>query len=140
MTDKPYYKPVPEPTPHSRPFWDSLASGRLSFQKCGACGVIRHYPRPMCSACHSMAVEWVEASGRGKVHSWTVTHHAFNPGFRDELPMVLATVDMEEGVRMNAQLRGVDPASLMIGLPVRVDYEQVREGLTLPFLRVDRPG
>ncbi len=140
MTDKSYNKPVPEPTPESRPFWDSLASGRLSFQKCGACGVIRHYPRPMCSACHSMATEWVEASGRGKVHSWTVTYHAFNPGFRDELPMVLATVDMEEGVRMNAQLRGVDPDSLTIGLPVRVDYEQVQEGLTLPFMRVDRQG
>lgn len=90
-----------------------------------------------CFTCYSTDVTWVEAAGRGKVHSWTITHHAFVPGFRDELPYVLATVDLEEGVRMNAQLRGADPASLRIGLPVRVDYERAREGLTLPILRAE---
>jgi uncharacterized OB-fold protein len=140
VTDQPVAKPLPEPTIESQPYWDGMAQRRLMLQKCGGCGRILHYPRPMCDACYSTDVVWTEASGRGKVHSWTITYQAFNPAFRDELPMGLATVDLDEGVRMVAQLRGVDPDSLSIGLPVRVDYEDVGEGLTLPFLRADPPG
>jgi hypothetical protein len=106
------------------------------LQKCGQCGKVRHYPRPLCDACHSFDVVWIDATGRGKVHSWTVAHHAFHPGFKNELPYVLAIVDLDEGVRMNAPLRGVDPGEMKIGLPVRVTYERVKDGLTLPaFVR-----
>ena len=129
-----YNKLVPEPTPHSARYWEGLNERKLLLQKCGSCGRIRHYPQPMCPACHSMEVEWVEASGRGVVHSWTITHHAFHPGLREDLPYTLATVDLEEGVRMNAQLRGARPKDLRIGLPVRVAFETVKEGLTLPYL------
>lgn len=135
-----YQKLVPEPTPHSAPYWAGLNDRKLLLQKCGGCGKIRHYPRPMCDACHSMEVGWVEASGRGTIHSWTITFHPFHPGFRDDLPYTLATVDLAEGVRMNAQLRDVPEESLRIGLPVRVAFETVKEGLTLPYLVPDRPG
>jgi hypothetical protein len=87
-----------------------------------------------------MEVEWVEASGRGKIHSWTITHHAFHPGVREDLPYTLATVDLEEDVRMNAQLRGVPAETLRIGLPVRVTFETVKEGLTLPYLVAGEPA
>ena len=70
--------------------------------------------------------------GAALVHSWTTTHHAFHPGFKPDLPYTLLTVDLDEGVRMNAQLRGLDPAELRIGLPVRVDFEPATDGLTLP--------
>ena len=52
-----------------------------------------------------MNVAWLDASGNGRVHSWTVTHHAFHPGFKPDLPYTLVTVDLDEGVRMKAQLR-----------------------------------
>jgi uncharacterized OB-fold protein len=129
-----YDKLVPEPTPHSARYWEGLNEHRLLLQQCPRCGKLRHYPQPMCPACHSMEVTWIEASGRGTVHSWTMTHHAFHPGLRGELPYLLATVDLEEGVRMNAQLRGVPPEEMRIGLPVRVAFETVKEGLTLPYL------
>ena len=125
---------VPEPTADTQPYWDGLNEGRLRLQRCADCGKVRHYPRPMCDACYSMNVDWFDASGRGRVHSWTVTHHAFHPGFKADLPYALVTVDLEEGVRMNAQLRGLDPAELRIGLPVRVGYEKATEGLTLPVI------
>ncbi len=82
------------------------------LQSCGACGKVRHYPRPLCDACYSFDVRWIDAKGRGTVHSWTVTHHAFHPGFKADLPYVLVTVDLTEGVRMQAPLRGATPASL----------------------------
>ena len=106
------------------------------LSECAACRKIRHYPRPVCDACYSMEVAWIEASGRGRVHTWTVAHHPFHPGFKEELPYIVAIVDLEEGVRMNAQMRGVTPGEMRIGLPVQVTFERTKEGLTLPaFVR-----
>ena len=127
-----YEKLVPEPTADTKPFWDALNEGRFRLQRCADCGKVRHYPRPVCDACWSMNVTWRDASGKGRVHSWTVTHHAFHPGFKLELPYALVTVDLDEGVRMNARLRGLDPAELRVGLPVRIDFEPVADDFTLP--------
>ena len=122
----------PEPNADTEPYWDGLNERRLRLQRCADCGKVRHYPRPMCDACYSLQVEWFDASGHGRVHSWTVTHHAFHPGFRPDLPYTLVTVDLAEGVRMNAQLRRLAPGELRIGMPLKVDYELATEGLTLP--------
>lgn len=132
MSSDVYLKPVPEPTQESKVYWDALNEGRLLLQQCGHCGKVRHYPRPLCDACYAFDVRWIEAKGTGRIHSWTVTHHAFNPGFKAELPYVLATVDLDEGVRMQAPLRDLDPRDLEIGLPVRAIFEIARDGLTLP--------
>ena len=125
-------KPVPEPTPESRPYWQGLAEGRLMLQRCADCGRVRHYPRPLCDACHSFATDWVEASGAATLHSWTVAHHPYHPAFRGELPYVLATADLPEGVRMVAQLRDAAPR---IGMMLQVGFEPAGEGLVLPVLR-----
>jgi uncharacterized OB-fold protein len=127
-----YDKLVPSPTIETQPYWDGLNEGRLRLQRCADCGKVRHYPRPVCDSCYAMNVDWIDASGRGTVHSWTVTHYAFHPGFKGDLPYVLLTVDLEEGVRMNAQARGIDTATLRVGLPVKVAYERVKDDLTLP--------
>jgi uncharacterized OB-fold protein len=79
-----------------------------------------------------MNVKWIEVSGRGTVHSWTITHYAFHPGFKGDLPYILVTVDLEEGVRMNAQMRGITQDDLRVGLPVKVGYDKVKDDLTLP--------
>jgi len=127
-----YAKLTPQPTPDTQPYWDGLNEGRLRLQRCADCCKVRHYPRPVCDACWSMRCEWFDATGRGRVHSWTVTHHPFHPGYKTDLPYTLVTVDLDEGVRMQAQLRRLDPSELRVGLPVRMDVEHVTEGLTLP--------
>jgi uncharacterized protein len=127
-----YAKPVPEPTRDSRPYWDGLREGRLVIQQCGACGKLRHYPRPVCDACYSMETTWRQVSGHGTVHSWTVAHHPFHPGFKSELPYVLVTVDLDEGVRMLAQIRGLEVDALAVGRPVTMVAERVTDELALP--------
>lgn len=127
-----YDKLVPSPTPDTQPYWDGLAEGRLRLQRCGDCHTVRHYPRPVCPSCYSMNVEWIDATGRGTIHSWTITHYAFHPGFKGDLPYVLVTVDLDEGVRMQSQARGIDASTLRVGLPVKIAYEKVKDDLTLP--------
>ncbi|MSO90912.1 MAG: Zn-ribbon domain-containing OB-fold protein [Acetobacteraceae bacterium] len=129
-----YTKPLPEITADNKPYWDGLNEGRMMLQRCAECGKIRHYPRPVCDGCWSMKIEWVQASGLATIHSWTVTHHPFHPGFKAELPFILITVDLEEDVRLNAQARGLHPDSLRIGQPVRIGFERVTDEITLPVI------
>ena len=125
-------KPTPLLDRDSKPFWDSLQERNMRLQRCAECGKIRHYPRPVCVDCYSMEVDWVLASGKGKIHSWTVSYHAFHPGFIPDLPLTLVTVDLEEGVRMCAQMRDFKPDELRLDLPVILGYEALSDDITLP--------
>ena len=127
-----YDKLVPSPTAETQPYWDGLREGRLRLQSCADCGKIRHYPRPVCDACWSMNVKWVDAAGTATVHSWTITHYAFHPGFKGDLPYILLTEDLPEGVRMNAQARNIKALDLRVGLPLKVAFDAVKDDLTLP--------
>lgn len=135
-----YAKPLPQPSLESAPFWQGLREHRLLLQRCTCCGKIRHYPRPVCDACYAMEYDWDEASGRGTVHSWTVSHHAFHPGFKTDLPYATVTVDLEEGVRMQSRLVGASPDRLCLGLPVEVVFEDVTPELTLALFRIATNG
>ena len=135
MTEATYDKPMPPLNRDSKPFWDSLKEHAMRLQHCANCGKVRHYPRPVCDSCHSMDANWVRASGQGKVHSWTISHHAFHPGFLGELPLTLVTVELAEGVRICAQIRDVTPEQLSIDMPVQLDYEDATADLTLPVFR-----
>ena len=115
-------KPQPHPTEITQPYWDGTAAGKLMLQRCTQCGTIRHYPQLLCTNCYADGVEWIEASGRGTVHSWTIAHHAFHPAFKGELPYTLLIVDLDEGPRAMGRLDG-DPAALRLGLPVQVHFD-----------------
>ena len=107
---------------------DGAARGVLVLQKCGDCGLVRHYPQVLCPRCYAFAVEPLEASGAGTVHSWTVVHHAFDPAFADALPYVLLTVDMDEGVRV----LGRSAAEPRMGAPVRITFAPAPDGSPMP--------
>ena len=119
-------KPIPQPSSLSAPYWEGARQGKLVLQQCAACGKTRHYPQELCSNCYSTEVIWIEASRRGAVHSWTISHHAFHAAFADEIPYTLVTVDLEEGVRAMGRYRGAPP--LMLGMPVRLHFENDAQG------------
>ena len=127
-------RPLPEVTSCSRPHWEGLTRGEFLIQQCARCKTLRHYPRPVCSACHSMDVTWLTASGDAKIHSWTVAHHAYHPAFKPLLPYTVVTADLEEGVRIIARLDNTDGRSMEIGAPLKIGYERVTEAVTLPIL------
>jgi uncharacterized OB-fold protein len=82
----------------------------------------------MCSHCGSLAWDTVQSSGRGVVHSYVVHHHPPLPGF--DLPVTVVLVDLDEGVRMVADLApGTEP---QIGLPVQVSFVDNGAGTILP--------
>ena len=126
-------KPVPHPTTVSAPYWEGARQGKLMFQRCGNCGKIRHYPQTLCGACQSGKVEWIEASRKAKVHSWTVAHHAFHPAFKDELPYTTVIADMEEGVRVLGRYVGETP--IRIDLPLTMEFVMDDQNTPVPTFR-----
>ncbi|HLJ98856.1 MAG TPA: OB-fold domain-containing protein [Streptosporangiaceae bacterium] len=115
-------------------FWQGAASGELRIQRCVSCGAVRHPPGPMCPACHAPASgEYVVARGTGTVYSYVVHHHPPVPGKR--LPLVIALVELPEGVRVTGELHGVAPDDVTVGMPVRVDFLRMDDDLTLPMWR-----
>jgi uncharacterized OB-fold protein len=122
-------KPEPKPAlPGLRPvisrdtefFWAGTAAGELRIQRCGDCRALRHPPGPMCPQCGGDRLDHVVASGRGAVFSYVVHHHPPVPG--KQLPIVIALVELDEGVRMLGELLDVAPADVHVGLPVEVSF------------------
>ena len=125
-------KPAPHPSPLTQPYWEGAAQGVLRIQHCADCGKARHYPRYICDDCHSFETVWKESGGRGTVHSWTVAHHAFHPGFAGELPYTLVVVDLEDGVRALGRYAEPSGEGLRLGLPVRLGFIEGGGGYRLP--------
>ena len=128
-------KLVPRIDEESRGWFEGLARHELWLQRCGSCGTIRFHPRAVCTVCLSSEVAWERSSGRGTVYTFTVTFQNQAPGFREELPYVLAVVELGDGVRMLTNIVGCPPDAVRIGMPVEVVFEDVTPEVTLPKFR-----
>jgi uncharacterized OB-fold protein len=112
-------------------FWEGTAAGELRIQHCPSCDRLRHPPGPMCPSCGADKQDYVVASGRGTVYSFVVHHAPAVPG--KTLPFVVALVELDEGVRMIAELVDVDPTAVSIDMPVRLALTKIDEDLTMPY-------
>jgi enoyl-CoA hydratase/carnithine racemase/uncharacterized OB-fold protein len=130
-----YIKPLPVVQPWSEEFWRASKQRRLLIQKCQDCQSLIFYPRKRCPECWSKNLGWQEASGRAKVHTFTIMRDMVEPQFMPDLPYVLAMVDLEEGVRMMTRVVQCDPEAVAIDMPVEVVFEDVSDRHALPMFR-----
>ncbi len=123
-------------TPESRPFWEAARRHELSLQRCRACARWVFYPRAVCPHCLADDLEWLRASGRGTLHTFTVVYRG-QRGFSLPAPYVIAIVELEEGPRLMTNLVGVaaDPTQIRIGMPVEIAFEDVLPEVALPRFR-----
>jgi uncharacterized OB-fold protein len=127
--------PAPVPDLDTQPFWDGCVEDRFLVPECAACGHRRWPPGPMCPVCRSPETRWIDSSGRGSVYSWLVVHHPVNRVLADQVPYVVAMIDLEEGVRVVGNVEGCDPESVTAGMPVEVFFEMHEEGIRMPNFR-----
>jgi uncharacterized OB-fold protein len=73
----------------------------------------------------------VDARGSGRIHSFTVVHRA-PPDYRDDVPYVVALVELDEGVRMMTRLVDVEPSAVRVDMPVAVS---IQGDPRLPYFR-----
>lgn len=116
-------KPVPVPDADSRAYWAGANQNEFRLQRCRDCGKAQFYARSVCRHCQGHALAWQVAAGLGRVASFSVIHRAPTPAFAGDAPYVLALVDLDEGVRFMCNVLRCDPASVRIGLRVRLCFE-----------------
>ena len=94
----------------------------------------------MCPECLSTEWVWTKVSGRGIVYSFVVFHRVYHTGFKDEVPYVVAVVELEEGPRLMSNIIGCDPNAVHCDMPVEVVFDDVSEEVTLPKFRLRQDG
>jgi uncharacterized OB-fold protein len=136
MPSEGYSGPLPKPTPETKPYWEAAKQHRLVIQRCNDCSTHYFYPRPLCPRCLSRNVEWVQASGRGRLHTFVINHRPPR-GFPVPPPYVIGIIELEEGARILAQVVEMppDPAAIRCDTPVEVIFEDVTPEITLPKFR-----
>ena len=127
-------KTLPPLTPLAMPYFDGCKVGVLRLQQCGECQQFQFYPRTICSHCTSEKLQWQDASGNGVIASFTVVRKGVSAAY--EAPYVVALIDLAEGPRLVSTLIDVDPEDVAIGLPVRVDFAQWSEDISMPVFRL----
>lgn len=128
-------KPLPSPTPISRPFWDAAKQHRLSLQQCQSCKGYIFYPRPICSHCGSADLKWTDVSGRATLYSFTVARRPTMRAFEPDVPYVIAIVDLEEGPRMTSNVVGCPIEDVRIGMALEAVFDDVSDEITLVKFR-----
>jgi uncharacterized protein len=127
-----YTKPLPIINEETKPYWEYCKKHELRMQKCTQCGHIRFPISSLCPICHSLDSQWEKLSGRGSVYSYTVYRVPYHPAFKDDIPYVLAIIQLVEGPRMESNLIGCRPEDVRIDMPVQVSFEDVTGEVSLP--------
>jgi len=125
-------KPLPAPDADTAAFWRGLQQGKLLLQHCGPCRHVQYYQQATCRACGSDELEHRPATGRGKVHSFSVVHRAPGPAFKSDVPYAVLLVELAEGPRMISTLVGGDPADVTFDMDVELVFDEVADDVTLP--------
>ena len=130
----PSERPVPHPSPLTRPFWDACAAGRLTAQQCAECGQYIFTPQEFCRYCLSTSLRWRGCSGTGLIVTYTVIWRAQTPAF--SVPYVVAVVELDEGYQMISNIVAQDDEAVAtqvaVGDRVRVTFVPVTKDVTLP--------
>lgn len=131
-------RPLPTIYPETQFYWDGAKEGKLMLQRCTPCDKAYYPPRPFCPTCGSRDVTAFEASGKGRLYSYVISHMPA-PGY--EPPFTVAVVALDEGPRMLTNLTDVapDPAELDLDMPLEVTFEQ-RGDLAVPQFRPAKGG
>lgn len=114
-------RPIPAPSPLTAPYWEACRRGELAIQRCAGCRRFVHFPEAACPFCGGADLPYETVSGRGTVHTFTVVHRTFLPGFTP--PYVVAWIDLDEGARAFGDVVHCAPEDVRIGLPVRVCFD-----------------
>ncbi len=131
MAQAPVKKPrhVPRPPLSNKPFWEATKNGKLVLQYDPESKRYQFWPRAISVTTGKQNLEWREASGKGKLYSYTVTYVPV-AGFEDKTPYVVGLVELDEGVRIMGNMPNVKPDQVKIGMPVKVGFEKLSDDIS----------
>ena len=128
MTDMDSVLPVQDEV--SAPWFEAAAQGKLLLQRDPKTGKAQFYPRGQVLGAPERQPEWFEASGRAKLHTFTVVKRSLHKQFT--VPFTLAIVELEEGPRLTSWVVDVPEDQLRCDMPLKVVFREIHPGLTMP--------
>lgn len=127
--------PTPNAFVNSEPFWRGAREGKLMLQYCPRAERFQHFPRPLSLYTGRRELEWREVSGNGTVYAVTVLRTQ-GLGADGRLPLVLATIELDEGVRILGNILGAQPGEARIGMRVRLAWDKLDEDTQYPAFQL----
>ncbi len=129
-----WQRPLPRPDFVTAPYWEAATRAELLIQRCPACGHRQFYPRALCTVCGADP-EWERASGHGTVHTFTIIRQNYAKPFCDQLPYVVAMIELDEGPMMMTNITDCLVDDVSIGMPVEASFVIVDDGIGVTFFR-----
>ena len=95
-------------------YLEHCRKGELAYQASAADGKPVFYPRVAAPGTGRTDLEWRVSKGFGTVYATTVVY------YKNEPPLNVALIDLDEGFRMMSRVEGVDALQVKIGMRVKV--------------------
>ena len=132
-------RPTPRAYSFTKPFWEATREKKLLLQYCAATGAYQFFPKPVSAFTGKRNLEWREVSGRGEVFTYTVARIA-RPPFAGHTPFLIATVTLDEGVNVIANVINCALDRIAIGMRVRPAWIPLPDGANLLVFEPDEPA
>ncbi len=128
-------------------FHQFLNEEKLMGSKCKKCGTLFSPPRPICIKCYSKDMGWAPLKGKGKLATFTSINVGppwmVAQGYDRTHPYCVGVVELEEGVKIDARIEGVDcskPETIKLGIPLTVAFLHRGEGEKMKTFLAFKPA
>ena len=121
----------------SRIFWEGAKKGKLMLQKCVKSNNFFLYSRGHFGGSAEDAFIWVEASGKGTIYSYTISHIPGGSNYYiDKVPYIVACIELIEGARFISNIITNDLDKVKINEKVEVEFLKLNENITFPCFKL----
>jgi uncharacterized OB-fold protein len=132
----PYQLGLYEPSPETVGYWDGIKAQKLMIKRCTGCAKYHHPRRILCTACSCDTFEWVEASGKGVVYTFSTVHRAPRPEFNADVPYSVGLLELAEGIYFFSRIVPRPGDNVRIGAPVRMRFAETGPSGRLPQFEI----
>ena len=129
-------KPKPRPAPESLPYWQAASEHRLALPKCEDCQKFWFPPSRTCPHCLSANFSFQNVSGKGKIFSFVTFHRVYRPAFTNDVPYVVALIELDEGPRLLSNIMGVTHDQVKCEMRVEVVFDDYDEDISIPKFKL----
>jgi uncharacterized OB-fold protein len=116
----------------SKAWFEAAKEGKLLLQRDPVTKKVQMYPRAHVLGALGRTPEWVEASGKGKLHSYTTVHRSVHREFASMTPFVIALIDLEEGARVTSWVVDTPIDQLRCDMPVKAVFREIHPDVVMP--------
>lgn len=127
----------PEIKEVARLFYEGMQQHKIMIQQCSNCSTHLPPAQLVCDHCGCDDLTWVEADGSGEIYTYVVYHRSFHPAFNDQVPYIVALVELKEGPRLMGQLKLKEGQIYKVGSTVVTGFHKIDKNNELLYFQLE---